>query len=121
MSVWGGGDSDRTRTTISSSKCSRGATKATNLRIGPVDERELAVSLSEWTTVQHRANIAHSIVYHAREIPPNLSEAIAEADEFISRIATLLAATPPQPYRNPPVLGRGNREQSTLTDRAGTE
>lgn len=76
--------------------------ESTNLRIGPVDERELAVSLSEWTTVQHRANIAHSIVYHAREIPPNLSEAIAEADEFISRIATLLAATPPQPYRNHP-------------------
>jgi hypothetical protein len=76
--------------------------ESANLRMGPIDEGELAVSLTEWTTVQHRANVAHTIVYHAKEIPPNLPQTIAEADEFISRISASLAATPPQPYRNHP-------------------
>jgi hypothetical protein len=71
-----------------------------NLRAGPLQERELAVSLAEWTTIQHRANIAQTIVYHSAEVPERLGEAIAEADAFIDRVSTLLSLYPPQPFRN---------------------
>lgn len=73
-----------------------------NLRAGPVQERELAVSLAEWTTVQHRANIAQTIVYHSAEVPEKLGETVAEADAFIDRVSTLLSLYPPQPFRNHP-------------------
>src|SRR5262249_50922152 len=35
------------------------------LRQGPLRPEGLARSLSEWTTAQHRRNVAHSLVYHA--------------------------------------------------------
>ncbi len=73
-----------------------------NLRAGPVQERELAVSLAEWTTIQHRANIAQTIVYHSAEVPEKLGEAVAEADAFVGRVSTLLSSHPPQPFRNHP-------------------
>lgn len=73
-----------------------------NLRAGPLQERELAVSLAEWTTIQHRANIAQTIVYHSAEIPEKIGEAIAEADAFVGRVSTLLSLSPPQPFRNHP-------------------
>jgi len=76
--------------------------EAANLRPGPIEEDKLAASLTEWTTVQHRANVAQTIVYHAAEIPPNLPEAIAEADAFVDRIAASIAKTTPQPWRNHP-------------------
>lgn len=73
-----------------------------NLRAGPIQERDLAISLAEWTTTQHRGNSAQTIVYHAKEIPENLGETMAEADAFVGRVATLLAPFPPQPFRNHP-------------------
>lgn len=73
-----------------------------NLRAGPIQERELAVSLAEWTTIQHRANIAQTIVYHAAETPETLGEAVAEADAFVARVSALLSRFPPQPFRNHP-------------------
>jgi hypothetical protein len=76
--------------------------ESSNLRAGPIQEAELAASLSEWTTVQHRSNVAQTVVYHATDVSPNLPQAIAEADEFIDRVSELLAAKPPQPYRNHP-------------------
>jgi hypothetical protein len=72
----------------------------TNLRTGPLVERELAVSLAEWTTVEHRANAAQTIVYHAADIPENIGDHIAEADAFVARISTLLSPSPAQPARN---------------------
>ena len=73
-----------------------------NLRAGPIQERELAVSLAEWTTIQHRGNIAQTIVYHSADIPENLPEAIAKADAFIDRVSTVLSLYPTQPFRNHP-------------------
>jgi len=37
------------------------------LRPGPLKPRVLARSLSEWTTVVHRDNARHSVVFHADE------------------------------------------------------
>jgi hypothetical protein len=76
--------------------------ESTNLRPGPIDEAELATSLSEWTTVQHRANADQTVVYHVGDIPENLPQAIAEADAFIGRVSALLSETTPQPWRNHP-------------------
>jgi len=40
------------------------------LRQGPLRPDTLARSLEEWTTAQHRENVAHTLVYHAGELPP---------------------------------------------------
>jgi hypothetical protein len=72
-----------------------------NLRAGPLREPELAISLSEWTTAQHRKNAEHTIIYHAVELPPNIEDVIATADDFVIRIGALLSPKP-QPFRNHP-------------------
>jgi len=72
-----------------------------NLRPGPIDEAGLAVSLSEWTTAQHRANIAQTIIYHALEVPDGISDAIANADALLGRVAARLPPMP-QPFRKHP-------------------
>lgn len=68
---------------------------------GPADPREIAASLSEWTTARHRLNAADTIVFHARELPAALPDAIAEADRFVAEVARGLSAKP-QPHRNHP-------------------
>src|SRR5579872_4225077 len=72
----------------------------TNLRPGPILERELAASLAEWTTAQHRANVAQTIVYHAADIPADVAAYIADADAFVDRVSKLLGPLPVQPFRN---------------------
>jgi len=72
-----------------------------NLRAGPIRERDLAIVLSEWTTVQHRANVTKTIIYHAADLPTNLPDMIVEADAYIARVGALLPPTP-QPFRNHP-------------------
>lgn len=71
-----------------------------NLRLGPLVERELAISLAEWTTIQHRANIAETIVYHAADIPVNIADCITGVDAFVDRVSKLLAPLPVQPFRD---------------------
>jgi hypothetical protein len=70
-----------------------------NLMPGPLDVHELAESLSEWTTADHRRNVDRTLVYHADEIPTALPRFVAEADAFIDRVRTLLAPEP-QPHRH---------------------
>jgi hypothetical protein len=70
------------------------------LRPGPLRPAELAESLGEWTTAQHRVNINHSLVYHAGEIPA-LSATIAAADAFAADVAGRLRR-PPQPHDDHP-------------------
>ncbi len=60
---------------------------------------QLAAQLSEWTTAQHRANAAHTIVFHASDAPENLADATAEADRYVAGVAELLSPQP-QPHRD---------------------
>jgi hypothetical protein len=66
---------------------------------GPIEPQALAGSLSEWTTAQHRGNVAHTLVYHAGEIPPALAQTAAEADAFVQTVRGMLSAEP-HPYRH---------------------
>ena len=51
------------------------------LRQGPLRPDALAHSLEEWTTAQHRENVALTLIYHAGELPPALPAAVAAADD----------------------------------------
>jgi hypothetical protein len=88
-----------------------------NLCPGPIDEVELAISLSEWTTAQHRANVAQTIIYHASEMPIGITDAVAEADTFIDRVASRLPATP-QPFRGHPYWAGAIASNRLRTGRA---
>ncbi len=70
-----------------------------NLLPGPLGVRNLAKSLSEWTTTAHRRNIEHTFIYHAQEIPHSLSRFIAEANAFLTAVRALLTPEP-QPHRH---------------------
>ena len=71
------------------------------LRPGPLTLRPLAKSLSEWTTYVHRQNVKHSVVFHADELPAQLSSKLAEADDFVDRVSRHLKRTP-LPHRGHP-------------------
>jgi hypothetical protein len=66
---------------------------------GPIEPRLLADSLSEWTTAQHRGNVANTLVYHAAEIPAQLAPVVAEADAYIDQVRALLSPEP-HPHRH---------------------
>ena len=65
---------------------------------GPLGKAQLAAQLSEWTTAPHRANAAHTIVFHAADAPANLTDAVVHADRYIASVGELLAPQP-QPHR----------------------
>jgi len=67
------------------------------LRPGPLQPQALARSLSEWTTAQHRNNVAHSLIYHADDLPAALPATIAAADEYVAQVMHHLRR-PPQPH-----------------------
>ena len=69
------------------------------LRWGPLEEKHLADSLSEWTTQQHRENVATTLVFHAEAVPAEIGAVRAQADAMIERIDRLMAPVP-QPYRH---------------------
>jgi hypothetical protein len=71
---------------------------------GPASPRDLAISLSEWTTARHRLNVHDTIVYHADELPASLFSVMDEATRFISKISKEITPTP-QPYRDHPYWG----------------
>jgi hypothetical protein len=66
---------------------------------GPIEVKPLAESLSEWTTAQHRGNVANTLVYHAAEPPARLAETVKEADAFIAQVSGLLSPQP-HPFRH---------------------
>ena len=72
---------------------------------GPIEPKPLADSLSEWATAQHRGNVAHTIVYHAAERPPNLAQTVARGRCFRRRGA------------RPPVARAASVPPSSLLDR----
>jgi len=72
-----------------------------HLRWGPIDPKFLAESLVEWTTQGHRANIRHTLVYHASNVPDAITETAVEADVFLAKVAERLTRAP-QPHRDHP-------------------
>src|SRR6516164_2259396 len=48
------------------------------LRLGPAVPKQIASSLSEWTTALHRDNVRHTLVFHAADLPVLLGSAIEE-------------------------------------------
>jgi len=72
-----------------------------HLAWGPLEPAPLAVSLGEWTTQQHRANAAHTLLFHAGDVPSNTATVMKQADDFIAEVTRRLTG-PPQPYRNHP-------------------
>ncbi|MBV9427618.1 MAG: hypothetical protein JO084_07845 [Bradyrhizobiaceae bacterium] len=71
------------------------------LRPGPLQPDVLARSLEEWTTAQHRQNVAHTVVYHAGELPAALPAAVAAADDYVVQVTRRLRS-PPQPHYGHP-------------------
>jgi 2-polyprenyl-3-methyl-5-hydroxy-6-metoxy-1,4-benzoquinol methylase len=75
--------------------------EANFLRLGPARPKQIAASLSEWTTALHRDNARHTLIFHGADLPVSLSTAIGEADAFISEICGLLKPKP-MPHRGHP-------------------
>jgi hypothetical protein len=75
--------------------------EAAFLRPGPLKPRALSRSLSEWTTATHRENARHSIIFHASDVPPEISASIAEADSYIGQVARGIKRKP-LPHRGHP-------------------
>ena len=71
------------------------------LRQGPLRPDALARSLEEWTTARHRENVAHTLVYHAGKLPPELPAATAEADEYVAQVTRSLRGGPQPHYGHP--------------------
>ena len=76
-----------------------------NLRPGPMRAAALARSLAEWTTDDHRRNVAKTLVFHATEPPANLPEVIAESDVFIDAVRQALVAPALHHKRHPYWVG----------------
>jgi hypothetical protein len=70
-----------------------------NLLPGPIEVDEVAESLLEWATADHRRNVDCTIVYHAAPIPDALPRFDAEADAFVDRVRALLKREP-HPHRH---------------------
>ena len=75
------------------------------LRPGPLPLRTLVRSLGEWTTAQHRENAAHSLVYHAGEVPESLPAVRDTADRYVARVIRGLRAKPKPHNGHPYWLG----------------
>jgi len=71
------------------------------LRLGPALPKQVASSLSEWTTALHRDNVRHTLIFHGADLPPSLSSAIEKADAFVSEIGRSLKSKP-MPHRGHP-------------------
>ena len=56
------------------------------LQLGRPTDEEIARSLREWTTAEHRRAARHDIVFHTGEIPAEIGAAKAEARAFVDRI-----------------------------------
>jgi hypothetical protein len=75
--------------------------EASFLQPGPLQPRQLANSLGEWTTAVHRDNARRTLVFHAGELPTELRSKAADADAFVDNVANLLK-NEPRPHRGHP-------------------
>jgi hypothetical protein len=75
------------------------AHEADQVRWGPLEPKNLAKTLSEWTTAEHRKNIQYTFIYHASDIPKDILVTENQADQFINRVSRCLSPAA-QPHRN---------------------
>jgi hypothetical protein len=75
--------------------------EASFLRPGPFKVREIASSLSEWTTSMHRDNARHCVVFHGGELPPGLADSGRASNDFVADVARHLKPSP-MPFRGHP-------------------
>lgn len=87
------------------------------LRLGQPSEKDIARSLQFWTTAEHRRASRHPIVFHSRELPPELDQAKLEATKFLDRIAQRLG--PPRPHANHYYWIHGTAAWRYLRERRG--
>jgi hypothetical protein len=71
------------------------------LRLGAMEPQELALSLSEWTTERHRKNAHSVIVFHGKDVPNALPDAVTASNAFIAEVDRSITNTP-QPHRDHP-------------------
>jgi len=62
------------------------------LRYGPMSEPEIVHSLQEWTTAEHRRAANYDIVFHSRDVPPEIEAVKARAQSFIDGIKRKLGS-----------------------------
>jgi len=60
------------------------------LRLGHQSNAQIARSLGEWTTAEHRRAAGHDIVFHAADVPPGIEAARKQASDFVADIARRL-------------------------------
>lgn len=61
-----------------------------HIRLGSLDPAEIARSLAEWTTQEHRHVATYDLLFHSADVPSNIEEAKAEADRYIKDISRRL-------------------------------
>ncbi|HEX4505176.1 MAG TPA: class I SAM-dependent methyltransferase, partial [Alphaproteobacteria bacterium] len=72
------------------------------LRVGPIEPRQLAGTLSGWTTARHRENANHSVLFHAGEVSPERTAAMEKSiAAFLGDVRTSIGRIP-KPHRNHP-------------------
>lgn len=68
------------------------------LRHGHQSYSQIARSLQEWTTAEHRRAASYDIIFHSNNIPPEIEAAKIKANSFIGSIKQKLG--PPKPHVN---------------------
>lgn len=71
------------------------------LRPGPLTAEGLVSSLEEWTTAHHRANLQHTVIFHAGDLDSAVAEARSRSDKFVADVIRRLSSTP-APHRDHP-------------------
>ena len=59
------------------------------LRLGRMSHVGIVSALQQWTTAEHRRAAEYDLVFHARDVPPELARVKQEAAAFVKRIAQL--------------------------------
>ena len=59
--------------------------------------KELARTLSQWTTREHRELARYSLLFHAGDLPLRLQDAVSEADRFVEQLQRFLR--PPKSHK----------------------
>lgn len=62
------------------------------LRAGKGSKKEIALSLQEWTTFEHRRAASYDIVFHSKDVPPQIEVVKAEAKLFIDSLSRYLGS-----------------------------
>lgn len=71
------------------------------IELGKLSPSHYAKQLSVWTTREHRAYAAETLVFHASDIPSHIREVRREVDLFMKNLESALR-THPRPYKKHP-------------------